>query len=391
MNLASLTKAIGLLSAGIVRDRLVRASGSETHHYNNKELRPCPPPITWEDVEADFDKLEQDGVYAPLDGAIEPIQRLIGSRECPPELVMHFIEQLREMSVAFGKMTQQTKDSDVNKRSLSKVVQQAEAEFLQSNWRVNNVNNAQNIFNFVFEPVKKEVEEPDPSIKIPVVLPVMTLKEARELDSDKITVAMPVNYVNEFKDFKALLRPDWLNNYGATPEQWKPFDTIGNNIEELMTEMLVKVRDSKGYQKPLIPYFIRVHDLNKNRTVLNYLRLHGCFVINDVISMWHPDVQRSYRSSLLDAFPRTIVFRIAPLSQKNQALSFDQPLIAFLDQFQDLEFFKRMDADSDLKCKDMWMSREFKQSVMHFTPDLIEPYDKVNSPLTGRIIGESTR
>ncbi|MCA1565890.1 MAG: hypothetical protein LC803_09685 [Acidobacteria bacterium] len=350
-----------------------------------------PPTITWDDVEVDFAALEADGVYAPLDGAIEPIQRLIGSRQYSPEMVKHFIKKLREMNAAFGKMIRQTKDEANNKQSLRKVVQQAEADFVQSNWTVDSVTNAQNIFNFVFEPVKKEVAEPDPSIRIPVVLPVMTHKEAKELDSGKITVAMPANYVNDFNAFKALLKPDWLKNYGTTPEQWKPFDSASHNIEDLMTEMLGKVRDNKGYQKPLVPYFIRVHDLNKNRTILNYLRLNGCYVVNDVISMWHPNIQRSYRASLLDAFPSTIVFRIAPLNQNKQPLNSAQPLISFLEQFHDLEFFKRMDADSDLKCKDMWMSTEFKQFVMNFTPELIPPYDKINSPLAGRIIGESTR
>jgi hypothetical protein len=108
--------------------------------------------------------------------------------------------------------------------------------------------------------------------------------------------------------------------------------------------------------------------------------------------MWHPEIQRAYRATLLDAFPSTIVFRIAPLNPANKTpMNSAQPLIALLDQFQDLEFYKRMDADSDLKCKDIWMTTEFKQFVMNFTPDLIPPYDKVNSPLTGQIIGEQPR
>jgi hypothetical protein len=107
--------------------------------------------------------------------------------------------------------------------------------------------------------------------------------------------------------------------------------------------------------------------------------------------MWHPQIQRDYRATLLDAFPSTIVFRIAPLNQSDLALSSAQPLISFLEQFQDLEFFKRMKSDSDLRCRDMSASDDLASFVIHFTPDLITPYDKVNTPLTGRIIGASTR
>lgn len=347
-----------------------------------------PRAISWEDVQAALDALE---VYAPLDEAKDRLQSLIGSRQYTPEVIKYFIELIKGMSHEFAKMVQKTKDDTGKKQALRKVVQQAEAKFLQEKWTVENVTNAQNIFNFTLEVVKREVKELKSIIKIPVVLPVMTQKEAKELDSENITVAMPKNYVDDLKKFKALLKTDWLENYGTTPEQWKPFDSINKNIEDLMAEMLIKVQQNKGYQKPLVPYFISVHDLNKDRALLTYLRHNGCFVINDVISMWHPEVQRNYRATLLDAFPSTIVFRIAPLNQNNQALNFAQPLISFLEQFQDLEFFKRMDADSDLRCKDMWMSTEFKQFVMNFTPELIPPYDKVNSPLTGRIIGESAR
>jgi len=350
-----------------------------------------PATVTWSDVQVDFDKLDQAGVYPPLDAAMEPIQSLISSRQYAPDVVKHFIKKISEMNTAFGKMIKKSTDEGARKDSLRRVVRQVEADYNQSNWTVENVTNAQNIYNFVFESVRKAVEEPKQNIQIPVVLPVMTQKEAAELDSGKITVTMPATYVADFQKFKALLKPGWLKNYGTSPEQWKPFDTLKHNIGQLMGEMLDKVQQNKGYQKPLVPHFLSMNNLNKNRAVLNYVRINGCFVVNDVISMWHPEIQRIYRTTLLDAFPSTIVLRIAPLNQSNLALNFAQPLISFLEQFQDLEFFKRMTSDYDLKCADMSASHELGRHVMNFTPDLIPPYDKVNSPLTGQIIGASTR
>ena len=347
-----------------------------------------PSKITWEEVQAEFEALQKAGVYAPLDAALEPIERLINSRQSTPDLVSHFIGKVRDMNTTFDKTG---KDETERKRSLRTVVEKVEADFDQSNWQVENVTNAQNVYHFVFDSVKKAVEEPKQSIPIPVVLLVMNREEASDLDSGKITVAMPANYVADFNGFKSLLKPDWLKNYDASPEKWKPFNTSNQSIGDLMTDLLARVQQIKGYQKPLVPHFIGVHELNADRTLLNYLRSNGCFVINDVVSMWHPGIQRAYRSTLLDAFPSTIIFRIAPLNQSDLAMNAQQPLIAFLDRFQDLEFFKRMTTDLDMRCTDMSADHELGRYVMTFTPDLIAPYEKVNSPLTGRIIGASTR
>lgn len=348
------------------------------------------PPTTWAKVQEELEALQKSGVYSPLDEALEPIERLINSQQSTPELVSRFIAKVREVNRSFD-ATIGTKDERERKRVLRNAVERVESDFNQANWQVENVTNAKNVYNFVFESVKKAVEEPKQTIPIPVVLLVMDLAEALELDTGRINVAMPANYLADFANFKALLKPNWLANYGESPSEWKPFDTINQSIGALMTNLLTRVQQVKNYQKPLVPHFINVHELSADREVLNYLRVNGCFVINDVISMWHPEIQRHYRSTLLDAFPSTIVFRIAPLNQNNLAMNSAQPLIGFLDQFQDLEFFKRMTNDLDLRCTDMSASHDLGRYVMNYTPELIAPYEKVNSPLTDRIIGASTR
>jgi hypothetical protein len=345
-----------------------------------------PPAITWEKVQDDFDRLNQAGVYAPLDSFMEKIEGLIKSRLYPPEVAKLLVETVGGMQADFAKILQGSKDDSKKKQALRSVVQEAtNGSYIQSGWRAENVTNAQSIINVFVGSIKKEVEEPKPSIGIPVVLLVMTREEAKELDTGKIIVDMPKTYLNDFKQFKKLLKPGWPDSYGNTPQEWKPFDSTNKSIKDWMTEVLAKVGQLKGYMKPLVPVFIDIHALKTNREALRYMRSNGCFVINDVISMWHPVIQREYRSSLLDAFPSTVVFRTAPL---DKALKFAQPLISFTERYEDLEFFKRKGSDLDLKCSDMYDDSLLGGYVMQFTPDLISPYDKVNSPLLGHIIGE---
>src|SRR5207253_1357315 len=100
----------------------------------------------------------------------------------------------------------------------------------------------------------------------------------------------------------------------------------------------------------IVPDFVDIRTLNADRKRLTDLRHKGCFVINDVMSLWHPVIQLKYRASLLEAFPSTIVYRIAPI---DQALKVSQPLIAYVEKYEDLEFFKRI-KDRDMKCRSFW-------------------------------------
>jgi len=294
------------------------------------------------------------------------------------------------MNAELGKKLPNAADASSKAKVMRQVIQQAEAKFVQQGWRPEQVVNAQNIFNFGLAPVKNEVEEPAPTTDIPVVLLVMTRKEAEQLDGNKIPVTMPPNYWQEFKNLKNLLDPDWIDRYGTTPEEWQPFGTKVKNIEGLLSDLFEELSDKQKYEKLLVPKFIDIRTLYKDRKRLVDLRHDGCFVINDVISMWHPDIQRAYRASLLEAFPATIVFRIAPI---DQALGDSQPLIAFQEKYADLEFFKRV-SDRDIYCQNFLSANQrvnFENLVFNFAPLLIPSSEKPTSPVTRQIIGSSRR
>ena len=290
---------------------------------------------------------------------------------------------VNSMNTDFGKSVLKMGHSGSKTKALRQIVQEAEAKFIQEKWTVDQVTNAQNIFNFILSPVKNGVEEPEPSITIPVVLLVMNREEAEELDSNKIKVEMPKDYLDAFKNLKVLLKADWLDHYGKRPEEWRPFEDSNKSIEDWMIDMFEEVRVREKQQKSIIPDFIDIRTLPTDRKKLKALRANGCFVINDVISMWHPVIQHGYRASLLDAFPSTFVFRISPI---DQALQDSQPLIAFTEKYSDLEFFKRT-ADFDLGCRNFLESQEFAAFVVNAAPGLIAATDKETSVVTRNIIG----
>lgn len=327
-----------------------------------------------------------------MDAVVDQIRMLInsGQHSYTPEAVQSLIDSVIGMNAELGKKLPKAADADSKAKVVRQVIEQGEARFVQQGWKPEQVINAQNIFNFGLAPVKNEVEEPAPTTKIPVVLLVMTRKEAEQLDANKISVTMPPNYWQEFNDLKNHFDPDWIDHYGTTPEKWRPFGTNVKNIKELLSDLFEDVRQEKDYEKLLVPEFIDIRTLQQYRRRLRDLRRDGCFVITDVISMWHPDIQREYRASLLEVFPTTIVFRIAPI---DQALGDSQPLIAFQEKYADLEFFKRV-SDRDKYCQNFLSANQcvsFENLVFNFVPDLIPSHEKTTSPVTRQIIGSSRR
>jgi hypothetical protein len=339
-----------------------------------------------------FDALEKKALYEPLDSVAEQIRMLINSNppQYPPEVVQPLIEMVERMNDEFGKELPTASDAGAKAQVMRRVLQRAET-FTQAGWNVNEVTQAQNIFNFVLGPARKAIEEPDPSISIPVVLLVMTRIEARQLDRGAMPAMIPADYWEHFNALKAFLEPDWIERYGTTPEEWRPFGTQAENIKNLLSDLFAEVRQKKDCKKALVPEIIDVRTLLNERKRLTDLRRDGCFVINDVISMWHPDVQSVYRTSLLEAFPTTIVFRIAPIVQ---ALGDTQPLIQFPQRYRDLEFFKRIRSDRDLRCRDFLSANQwddFASFVFNYAWELIPSSEKATTVVTQQIIGSSGR
>src|SRR5207302_1005431 len=125
-----------------------------------------PSAITWEAVQADFKVLEDQGVYSQLNAGLEQIRILINSKpaDYPPEVVKILIELVGDMNNQFGRMARTTQGDPGKKQVVREVLKQAKAIFDQNGWTVENVTQAQNIYNFTFGPIMKAAEEPKPNI-----------------------------------------------------------------------------------------------------------------------------------------------------------------------------------------------------------------------------------
>jgi len=195
------------------------------------------------------------------------------------------------------------------------------------------------IFNLIFESVKKG----NPSIPVSIILLVMTAQEAQELKDEMIYQEYnnPI-YYQQFNDLMTTLKndkvEDALDRYGKTPEDWKPFGINDMTIGEFIAGKLKAIDE---FQKPLVPNFVDLRLLTNDdteeqaRKELVRLRNNGCLVVMDVISLYHPTIQRVYRRSLIDAYPKVAVARLAPSSD---VLKIAQQMISFQEHFINFEF-----------------------------------------------------
>jgi hypothetical protein len=197
--------------------------------------------------------------------------------------------------------------------------------------------------------------------------------EAEELDKGKAFEDYTDQvYVEEFKQLQTLLKSEWKERYRATPEQWQPFANNEQTIADLISRALERI---DGYSNRVIPRFVDIQAINDegHRYELKELRERGCVIIEDVISIRHPAIQRAYRRSLLDAFSSTIIVRVAPTSD---ALSVIQKLITFSEQYSDLEFYKRLNVDWDGKCNQVSGVAELGRWLKDQAPKLLPEDEK---------------
>ncbi len=332
----------------------------------------------WEDIETKLALLAADKSTTVLRDLVEKMQQWLTVNPRPyadkPELYLTLIEVVEQASARI-KMGEPVRD----------VLQQAGAAgFLQSVEAEQVFQANGNIFQFHINEQIKKLEEPDSHLSIPIVLLVMTEMEASDLESGKAFD----NYPSEYGDnFKALLveleNYPWKPLYGATPEDWRPyFDqrTIGT----LITEMLKVMRRKNRYAKNLVPEFVDIRTLNDDREQLKKLRDNGCVVIDDVISMRHPQIQHAFRRSLLDAFPKTVVGRIAPM---DEAFNIKPPpaLFTFSETFADLEFSKRINNDFDESCREVFQQQTFGSWFFNHVPKIIPEDEQLNTGLLSQI------
>ncbi|MCP4106269.1 MAG: hypothetical protein GY749_12135 [Desulfobacteraceae bacterium] len=308
----------------------------------------------WQEIQNDISSFLENETLADFRPLLEKLYQYSSAQAYPPEIFKTFIEIIRKMS---ADVRQGRPIYDLLEQTIS-------GTYLQPDWQANNVFQADgDVFCYVLDKFKKDIKPPE--IPIPVVLLVMTATEAQELLSGD---AFPDNHPElreNFEQLQTLLAEhnetsDWVQRYGEKPELWKPFGGGSDNINKLIYQALERVEKSDDPLSPftdipLSPFFIDIHRVNKcdrkSRRELRQLREDGCVVIMDVISMHHPSVQREFRRSLLDAFPSTLVAKIAPVDSVFE-LKQDEVVI-FIEQYIKTEFYRRMTMDPRGQCMEI--------------------------------------
>lgn len=349
-----------------------------------------PPVITWIDVQAELDTLKAAALSHPFDKQADHIQKVIDAEPKPPgytpEVVKVLIEVLRKM----------LEEADTGKPAHEVFELARTTGFINPIQDVGTI--VQNtgpavtyLINIGADEVKKDL--PTPALEIPVVLLVMTQAEAAALANGTVFQGLPQDFADDFQALQTLLMAPqvgaWPGHYGVRPQDWQPFPNKPNTIEQMVRAMFAEVQRRNRYQRTVRPRFINIYDLINNREELRQLRRDGCMIIKDVISMRHPDIQKAYRLSLLDAFPNTIIIRVAPLTN---AFAIPQPLFNnWLEHYQDLEFYKRLYVDYDPKCDEVSRDVEFNRMLIQSVPELIPKEERVKSVMTDHVTGGGAR
>ncbi len=200
----------------------------------------------------------------------------------------------------------------------------------------------------LFEPLREEFEI-NLKNRLPVVLAVMDKYKAEDLASGAAFHSYPENLKDKLLDrlkgnlkiFESLLAQKGIKEinklYCIDKREWQPFNDSSDTIKSIVHEAILKTMSAKR----IVPVFIDIDLINKKhfRCILKIIRENGCIVIMDSISMQHPDIQREFHLSLLDAFPKT---RIAKVGYDRDAAEFINQITIILEEHMELEFYKRL-------------------------------------------------
>lgn len=330
------------------------------------------PQKNWQQIKAELSQLNNDQQYKPYRPLLDNLQHMADARYPSPEVVKGVLEWVKYMQ-AQGTPAQE----------ISRLV---EGGFVQPDWKVEgDVDQAnrdlikQTFITIVNNNIKElKEDETELSIPVPIVLLVMTKREAEDLVTlhafDGFTEH--ILYTEQFSRYQKALEEkkfvNWIQRYGDRPEEWQPFSNDPTTINDVITQALGSI---EGYDSPLVPNFIDIRTLNEDNARRNLwnLRQNGCVVIIDSISIRHPVIQRAYRRTLLDAFPNTLLVKLNPFSDPSEL---EEQMIKFSERYIDLEFFKRFRVDLDSKCDEVEDNLHFKRWLLDQAPKLLPEGEK---------------
>lgn len=325
--------------------------------------------MDWNGIRNELALLSADANYKPVLPLLVNLQQMASAQVPSPDVVAGVLRAVKGI----------TRDAAQPGQSARELVNRAAGGFVQPNWKVDEVVNVNGdlfkqvylqFFNFNAD----KVEEVKQEIEVGIVLVVMTAAEAQDLINGTVFNQFgDLIYQQEFNALLELLEDrqiaDWRNRYGKRAQDWQPFGDSPDTIDQIIRSTLAKV---EGYdkKKPLVPAYVDLQNLNdeSQRRELKRLRQRGCIVVLDTISVRHPVIQRAYRRSLLDAFPETLIVRIAPV---DDALKAVQQMIRFPETFVHSEFYQRFRFDRDGRCDEVSQTFRFERWLSDQMPKLV--------------------
>ena len=299
----------------------------------------------WNPVEKKLLRLKEDRKYATLLPLLDLVQFFSNNREYYESQKIQYllmaIEFIQQMIGEKGDVRQVIEEIIAGQRQFNFIFPEKAYK------RYPNLN--QFIINCLNDK-REELKSKLPYILLPIILVVMTRKQAEELAAGKASLEHAT--CPEFQDFQNVIantyNSNWVHQYNLKPELWKPFANQEATIEDFLNNIFKTVRkDNRFIQLK----FLNFNDLNQenkfNRDEVLKLRREGCIVIMDVISMRHPAIQYQFRKSMLDAFPNTIVAKFDPTG--NSSL-LEHKMLNMVEKYLELECYKRRKLDGDKKC-----------------------------------------
>jgi hypothetical protein len=299
------------------------------------------------------DTLEQELNSIRNDKAYKPFLRLLAEVVEPLVNVSHINTDAKEKATTILGVLKYLKEQSENGINIRTNIENLTGGTVNTDMEVKGIMNQANrdiIFN-VFRNNSDKIELPSEvieSIKVPVVLAVMTDLQAQELlDLKPFGDQCPTVLCEDFKRLRDHLNQelvDWQKRYGPTAGDWRPFGSNSSDqtISELVTEGFEAANKIAGFSPKLSPDFINIQDLNndRDRRKLEGIRNNGCIMVVDVISMRHPTIQRAYNRTMLDAYVKTSVISIAP-TRDAQIIARQLAIVIHL-KLEETEFFKRL-------------------------------------------------
>ena len=317
-----------------------------------------PDQESWEEFCQEFDSIERKPEYKTFNPLLTKIRAFIGRAEATNN------ENDRMIAMSLQTFVKQLRAEQAAGKDAQILLDKVAGGFVQPGWRVKgDVKQANHDYmdqstNIVVNIIRDTASElklnaQSPKILVPIVPVVMTRDQAEELVSRTAFEGKFQSLKCDFDtlyDYLKVDSGDWLDHYGKTPTEWKPFGTSSTDatLEELIESALKGLeQELPGLDRPLAASFRDVVALSEpdNRLSLLRMRNQGCIVIVDVISIRHPALQRAFHQSLLDAYPRTSTVSIAP-NQGSYKIATQLAVMVQL-KVEEMEFQRRLNDTGD--------------------------------------------